>query len=241
MPPSNPRPVQRGVSCRMTQDEWSRVSDCCSDIRYFPAKTAISRKGEPLVESLLLIEGIVGRHVPGPHRDLKEMVAIEVPGDFVDLHSFPVGSLDHDVTAITAVQVAVYPHSALRVLIRESPDTGISLWALTVIDAAIHRYWSFRIGAMRAMGRVANFLCEMEFRLRLAGIGEDGKFDLPLTQSDLGEACGMSAVHVNRIIRDLRSAGYCTFRDGRVAILDMEKLRQIGHFEPSYLFGEKDP
>ncbi len=237
MPPNNPRPVQQGLSCRLTPDEWSRVSDCCTEIRQFPAKSAISRKGEPLDESLLLLGGIVGRHVPGPHRDLREMVAIEVPGDFVDLHSFPIGSLDHDVTAITAVRVAVYPHSALRRLMRESPDIGLSLWALTVMDAAIHRYWSFRIGALRATGRVANFLCEMELRLRRAGLGEDGKFDLPLTQSDLGEACGMSAVHVNRVIRDLRAAGYCTFRAGRVEIHDMAKLREIGSFEPGFLFG----
>lgn len=239
MSPTNPRPPQRGQSLRLTPDEWSRVSDCCTEFRKFPAKTAMSRKGEPLTESLLLLDGIVGRHVPGPHRDLREMVAIEVPGDFVDLHSFPTGALDHDVTAITAVEVAVYPHAALGRLMREHPDTALSLWALTMLDGAIHRYWSFRIGALRAMGRVANFLCEMELRLRMAGLGDDGRFDLPLTQADVGEACGMSAVHVNRVIRDLRAAGYCTFREGRVEIRDMDRLREVGNFEPSFLLGHQ--
>ncbi|MEM7709896.1 MAG: Crp/Fnr family transcriptional regulator, partial [Pseudomonadota bacterium] len=176
----------------MSDPDWKEIKACCTEIRSWPAKSLISRKGEPIDRSLLLLEGFVGRHVPGPHRDLREMVALEIPGDFVDLHSFPIGTLDHDVTAMTAVRLAVFPHHRLTELVRRSSDSAMALWAQTVVDAAIHRYWAFRIGTLRAAGRVANFLCEMHSRLQAAGIATPDSFDLPLTQVDIGEACGMS-------------------------------------------------
>lgn len=227
--------VKRGMAARLTDREWEAVRDCCTEVRDVTAKTLISRMGESLDRSLLLIDGIVGRHVPGPHRDFREMVALEVPGDFVDLHSLPIGTLDHDVTAMTNVRLAVLPHDLLRQLLIDSPDIGIALWGQTVIDASIHRYWSFRVGALRASGRIANFLCEMETRLGMAGLAEGQSFDLPLTQTDLGEACGMSAVHVNRVLRELREAGCCVFQDGRVTITDLPKLTEIGQFDPGFL------
>lgn len=224
-----------GMCRRLGDDDWERVSACCTHMTEVPPRTLVSRMGEPLDRSLLLVEGFVARHVPGPHRDIREMVALEIAGDFVDLHSFPVGSLDHDVTAVTHVSMAVFPHDLLREMIVASPGTGIALWGLTIIDAAIHRYWSFRVGGLRAMGRIANFLCEMEARLSLAGRADANGFALPLTQTDLAEACGMSPVHVNRVIRELREAGCCTFRDGQVLIHDASKLRQVGQFEPTFL------
>ena len=226
---------KRGMSARLSDDAWAAVQTCCSEIQTWPAKSMISRKGEPLDRSLLLLDGLLARHVLGPHRDLREMVALQVAGDFVDLHSFPIGTLDHDVTAVTDVRLAVLPHADLRVLMSQQPDVGIALWGQTVLDAAIHRYWSFRVGALRATSRVANFLCELQARLERAGLTRRDEFDLPLTQVDLGEACGMSTVHVNRVIRELREAGHCTVKDGRVVIHDLSALQRIGHFEPYFL------
>ncbi|WP_308917610.1 Crp/Fnr family transcriptional regulator [Jannaschia sp. LMIT008] len=229
------KPDRRGLALRITDAEWRVIRDACAYVAKVPAKTLISRKGEALDRSLYLMNGIVGRHVPGPHRDLREMVALEVPGDFVDLHSFPVGVLDHDVTAMTDVELAVFPHANLRALLREHPDVALTLWAQTVVDAAIHRYWSFRVGALRASARVANFVCELHSRLTLAGLADADGFDLPLTQTDLGEACGMSPVHVNRVIRELREAECCTVRDGRVTIVNHPKLVAVGQYEADFL------
>lgn len=232
---SHPLLVRRGMSARLTDAEWRTTLGCCSEVREVPGKTLISRKGQPLDRSLLLLSGIVGRHVPGPFRDVREMVAMEVPGDFIDLHSFPIGMLDHDVTAMTDVTMAVFPHEALRALLYEAPDVALALWAQTVADAAIHRYWAFRIGALRATGRVANLLCEMHSRLRRAGLAEEDGFDLPLTQTDIGEACGLSPVHVNRVVRELREAGACTVANGRVTILDRELMRRTAQYDSTFL------
>lgn len=235
MTPITTPPTRRGMSARLSDTDWEAVVACCTGIETWSARSLISRKGDPLDRSLLLLDGWVGRHVPGPHRDLRELVALEIPGDFVDLHSFPLGTLDHDVTAMTDVRMAVLPHDKLRALMRDRPETALALWGQTQLDAAIHRYWSFRVGALRASGRVANFLCEMHSRLMLADLADPTGFDLPLTQADLGEACGMSAVHVNRVMRELREGASCTVRDGRVQIHDYDRLCRIGQFEPYFL------
>jgi CRP-like cAMP-binding protein len=163
------------------------------------------------------------------------MVALEVPGDFVDLHGFPTGRLDHDVTAITDIEVAVFPHDALRDIVETDPELTVALWGLTIVDAAIHRHWSFRIGALRALSSIANFLCEMELRLRLAGVAEKGRFRLPLTQADIGEACGMTSVHVSRMLKDLREAGLCRIDGGVVTIDNRPRLIEVARFDPHFL------
>ncbi|WP_298434853.1 Crp/Fnr family transcriptional regulator [uncultured Jannaschia sp.] len=227
--------TRRGMAARLTDEQWAEVRACCSEIRSWPGRTVISRKHDPLDRSLLLVEGLIARHVPGPDRALHEMVALEVPGDFVDLHSFPIGTLDHDVTAITDARLAVLPHDRLKEMMDRRPDVALALWALTVVDASIHRYWSFRVGALRATGRVANLLCELQSRLEMAGLADETGFHLPLTQVDLSEACGLSPVHVNRVIRELREAGHCTVKDGRVTIFDLKALRRTGKYDPSFL------
>ena len=216
-------------------DQWERLVDRCSGLRDVPAKTTIARRNEPLSESLLLLDGIMGRHVVSDGEGTTQLVALQVPGDFVDLHGFPIGMLDHEVRTVSDVRLAVFPHEALSELIRTDPDLMVALWGMTIVDAAIHRYWSFRIGALRGMARIANFLAEMDVRLRQANAVVHASFDLPLTQAQIGAACGMTSVHVNRVLRDLREAGCCVMRNRRVTIQDRAALQRIGRFDPTFL------
>ena len=110
------------------------------------------------------------------------------------------------------------------------------LWSLTLIDASISRQWTFRMGRMRALAGMANFLCEMHLRLTLCGRAEGGRFELPWTQPELGKVCGLSSVHVSRVLRDLREAGIATVKGGTVVMHDLEKAARIGVFDPRYLF-----
>ncbi|PWJ21208.1 Crp/Fnr family transcriptional regulator [Jannaschia seohaensis] len=207
----------------------------CAGLRELPAGAVLSRRGHPIPSSQLLLDGLIGRSVPGADGSVRQMVALQVPGDFVDLHSFPQEVLDHDVIAITPVTVAAFPNARLRELIAGDHVLAMALWELTTIDATIHWHWSFRMGALRARAAVANFLCEMELRLRLADRSQGGQFRLPMTQSDIGEACGMTSVHVSRMLRELRQAGLCTVESGRVTIHDHDGLRRMGRFDPQFL------
>ena len=121
-------------------------------------------------------------------------------------------------------------------IVEASAEDARALWALTMVDAAIHRHWTLRTGKLRALAGMANFMCEMQLRMELCGRSRDGRFALPLTQRQLADACGLSNVHVNRTLRELREAGVCAMREGEVQVLDREEAARIGRFHPGYLF-----
>ncbi|EAR50275.1 transcriptional regulator, Fnr-type [Oceanicola granulosus HTCC2516] len=238
-PPNFGREHKVGLLRQLTDADWTSLSALHSEIRQIPARTRVIDAGVALHESLLLFDGLMVRHM-SDRRGRRQMVAVQVPGDFVDLHSLPLGHLDHSVTTLTEVRVAVFPHDRLRAGLPENAGLSLRLWRLTLIDAAIHRRWTFRLGRLRALAGMADFFCEMDYRMRNCGHGTDDGFHLPLTQSDLAEVCGLSPIHVNRVLRDLREAGLCTFADGRVLIHDREELCRLGEFDPSYLYFEDD-
>ena len=233
---ANPVPPlrQTGMMRHLTDEHWRKLIDTCVGTRTFPARTIITRAFTPLNESMLLDSGLIGRVLCGGANERSQMVALEVPGDFVDLHGMPLGRLDHDVIAMTDATVAVFSHDGLRDLIAQDPDLGLSLWSLTLIDAAIHRHWTFRVGSLRAVARMANFFCEMDTRLNVPP--EVGEFPLPLTQRDLGQICGLTPVHVNRVMKDLREGGCCTLRNGCLIVHDRDRLAAVGDFDPANLF-----
>ncbi|UWQ17952.1 Crp/Fnr family transcriptional regulator [Jannaschia sp. M317] len=227
---------QTGMLRRLSPAHFRKLVGLCDHLRDIPARVAVSTAGEEIGVSLLLLDGLMGRHISDRDNRRRRLVALEVPGDFVDLHSMPLGRLDHDVTAMSDVRLAVFKHDVLKDLVRTDPEMAIALWGLTLVDAAIHRHWAYRVSAMRAMERLANFICEMEDRLALCGRADAESYALPLTQADLGDASGMTAVHVNRGLRDLREAGCCTISQGRVTIHNREKLQQIGYYQPDFLY-----
>ena len=167
----------------------------------------------------------------------RQLVSIQVPGDFVDLHGYPLKVLDHDVATLTEVRGGRCSGTAdLDTLVAERPALTRKLWFSTLLDAAIHREWIFKLGRLPSHGRVAHFLCETDLRLRAVGLSDGGRFQLPLTQPDVAEICGLTSIHVNRVMRDLRERGLCTFRGGIVEIHDLPGLARIGEFDPAYLY-----
>ena len=223
-----------GMVRRLPVPLWDRLRGICSGTRVLDPRETMTRAGEPLHLSTLLLDGLMARHKRGGGE--RQMVALQVPGDFVDLHGLPLGALDHDVAAVGRAEVALFEHGAIEALMAEDAEQARELWALTMIDAAIHRHWTFRMGSLRAMAGMANFLSELQLRLTLAGRTEGSRFPLPLTQAELGDICGISAVHVNRVLRDLREAGLCTLQGSTVEVHDLAGLNAMGRFEPDYLF-----
>ncbi|SFI85411.1 Crp/Fnr family transcriptional regulator [Albimonas pacifica] len=224
-----------GMMRRLTPGLWRRLSRACSEVVEIPAGTHVTRAGAPIGTSALLLDGLIVRNATDGAGEA-QMVALQVPGDFVDLHGLPLGRLDHDVQAVSRARLALFPHPALFEIVDASAEDARALWGLTLVDAAIHRHWTFRTGKLRALAGMANFMCEMQLRMELCGRCRDGRFELPLTQRQLAEACGMSNVHVNRTLRELREAGICAMREGEVQILDRAEAVRIGRFDPGYLF-----
>ena len=120
-------------------------------------------------------------------------------------------------------------HDTVRNLIRRCPRIGDAFWRETLIDASIFREWMLNQGRREAYGRIAHLLCELYVRLRSAGLTNGHAYELPLTQAELGDALGISTVHVNR-----------TLQAGSVTVLDWERLKEAGEFDPTYLLLTKE-
>ena len=230
--------AQIGMLRHLTAAHWARIEPEFTTLRHCPAGEVISERGQPLSHSLLLTEGIVGRRIKigRSQRARHHLVALQVPGDFVDLHAYPLKVLDHDIVAITDVRMAVISHNQLKAVLAGHPELTRQLWSLTLVDAAIHRHWALRNGTMRALQRVANLFAELMTRLDQRHEATSDTYLLNLTQPHIGDACGLSGVHVNRVLRSLREANACAYVKGRLVVQNRTVLNQIADFDPSYLY-----
>ncbi|MDO7843217.1 Crp/Fnr family transcriptional regulator [Sphingomonas immobilis] len=220
---------------RLSSADLEILEAAASDLRTLPARRTIITRGQAVRHSTYLIDGFMCRYMDDREGE-RQLVAVHVPGDFVDLHAYPLETLDHDVATLTECRVALVPHDKLDAILATQANLAKLLWFSTLLDAAIHREWIFRLGRLSAAARVAHFFCEMEAKLRVIGRSDGKAFDLPLTQADLGEICGITAVHLNRMLRDLKERGLMAFRGGRVTIQDLPGLARFSEFDPGYLF-----
>lgn len=225
----------RNRADELTPQERDLVEGAISQTHHYAAGEIVVRQGVPIHISTLLVEGFMTRHVDAPD-GRRHLVAVHVPGDFVDLHAYPLKRLDHDVGALTDVSVAIVTHDALERIQQVDSLLTRRLWFLTLIDAAMHRQWIFRLASLNATQRVAHFLCEMNARLLAIDRSDGDGFTLPMTQADIGEVCALTNVHVNRVLRELRELGLCQIRSSRVQIMDLEGLAAKALFDPAYLY-----
>ncbi len=232
--------LQDDSGVRLKREELDRFEAAISEIQTIKPRTTVVRAGDYLHHSRLLLKGFMCRYIDDRH-GLRQLVAVHVPGDFVDLHGFPLKSLDHDVATLSAATVAIVPHAHIEELSRSRPKLARNLWFATLIDASIHRAWLFRLGRLDAVGRVAHFLCETNARLTAVGLSDGSRFELPMTQTDLGEICGLTNVHVNRVMRHLREERLCVFRSSQVEIVDAKRFAARAQFDPSYLYIDTAP
>jgi CRP-like cAMP-binding protein len=220
----------------MTDTEKDLIEGLISrEERYLDPHTILPR-GQKSDTSTLLIEGFVLRvNREGENRHI---VGIQVPGDFVDLHAFALKRLDHDVVTVGATRVGYAKHGDIAGVVAKYPHLARLLWFSTLLDAAIHREWIMKMEQLNADGRVAHLIAEIWQRLDFIGMAEKSGFYLPLTQADLADACGTTAIHMNRIMRRLREDNILDMRRGRVTIPDIEKLKEYGRFSPDFLYGD---
>ena len=223
-----------GTSDPLSEAEEQVLVDVFSEVRPYPARGLIARSRVRQEESQLLLEGLVCRQADLPD-GRRQILAIHVPGDFVDLHSFVLKSLDHDVTALTPARMGVAPHAALRTAAASEPHLARMLWFATAVDAAIHREWISSLGRSAA-ARVAHLLCELRCRLSVVGLADQTGCALPVTQIDIADATSLTPVHVNRTLRQLRETGIVEFRAGRLEIGDLPALERFAGFDPAYLY-----
>lgn len=228
------------VRDRIGSDEEAALRDCVSEVRRIGADVTVVQHGQPVNESLLLIDGWMARTMVMSDGQ-QQISELQFCGDFVDLHGFTLKRLDHNVTTLTPCRVAVVPHDNLRRLLERFPHLTRMYWLMTNIDAAIHREWTVSLGRRPALSRMAHLFCEIYERLRIVGQTSEDGYDFPLTQQELAECLGLTSVHINRTLQELRRRELVEVRRRRVTIPDLVALQAVGEFDSDYLYLERCP
>ena len=195
----------------------------------------VVRERDRPTHSCVMLSGFSIRHkiVGSGHR---QICAIHMKGDLVDLQNSLLGFADHSVQMLTAGEVAMIPREEIERIAFERPAIGRAMWLDTLVDASVFREWIANIGRRDGRTRVAHLLCEFSLRLEIAGLGEQSNWELPMTQEQLGDATGMTAVHANRTIRSLDEEGLIERATPRsITIRDWKKLAAAGDFDSAYL------
>lgn len=191
------------------------------------------RLGECVTHACVILSGLAGRF-DQTASGARQITALHIPGDAADLHSVPVPKASNALQALTRTEVAHVPHTDLRRIVADYPNLALAFWRDCVVDAAILSRWALILGRGSARQRIAHILSEMS--ARYAAIGADcQRFHFPALQVHLGDATGLTNVHVNRVLRELADAGLVQMRSGLVEIRDMARLHKEGDFHPGYL------
>jgi len=194
----------------------------------------------PAKSCSLILEGFAARYrILSNGR--RQISALHLPGDFVDLHDFLLARTTQGVVALSPCRLATIDHETLKMAASAQNQLTQLLWADALVDAEVAREWLVAMGRRSALGRLAHLICEVCVRLKVAGKARRMTFPLPLTQSDLADTLGLSVVHVNRVLKILRTQRLILLEDYTVTILDWNELTHLAEFEASYLgFGKFD-
>lgn len=198
------------------------------------ANRYIMREGSEPTHSALILKGLAFRQKLTPN-GARQIMSVQVAGDFVDLEGSLLRTADHNVQALTRCEIALVPAEAIREIVLQHPRVAHAMWIDTLIDGAIFREWIVNLGRRDARTRLAHLFCEFAKRLEIVGLSNEGGYEFPMTQEQLADATGLTAVHVNRSLKTLENEGLIKRERRFVRIPSWEKLRRMADFNETYL------
>lgn len=200
----------------------------------------IVRERELATHSCVMLSGFSVRSKMVATGD-RQIVAIHMKGEIVDLQNSLLKVADHSVQMLTSGKVALIPRNEVVRLTLERPKIGHAMWIDTLVDASIFREWIANVGRRDARTRIAHLLCEFALRLKSTGLGDETGYELPMTQDQLADATGLTPVHVNRTLKVLEHERLIERATPRaVHIADWRKLADAGDFDSHYLHMRED-
>jgi CRP-like cAMP-binding protein len=233
---TNSEPIVRKLESifSLTAEERAALQTLPMQVTNIGAGQDIVREGDRPSRCCLVLEGFTCNFklTTGGNR---QIVNFHIGGDIPDLQSLHLRILDNSLGTISDCKVGFIQHEVLLELCKTHFRIGSALWRETLIDAAIFREWMLSIGRRDAHARIAHLLCELLVRLRAVGLAENHTCKLPITQAQIGDALGLSDVHVNRVLQSLRGDGLITLQRGVLSVLDWERLKEVGEFDATYL------
>jgi CRP-like cAMP-binding protein len=240
--PSQSRPWRSAVLTRRLE-EFAHLTDadraeltrlCTQATHTIPARRDLISEGDTPRSLFLILQGWAC-HYRTLDDGRRQIVDFAVPGDLCDLNLFILDRMDHGIGAITQLRVAEIGREVFHRVVTTYPNITTALWWQELVSKSIHREWIVNVGQRSAKERIAHLICEMFLRLESVGLTHGFSCDFPPTQTDIADATGLTAVHVNRTIQGLRRSGLITLERQKLSIPDVGELQRVGRFNPDYL------
>lgn len=219
---------------KLTSEEQRCILALPARVVQIRANDELVRPGENADRVSIVIAGLLARFEYSAKGD-RRITSLFIAGDAADLHSFMLGSFSYGLGALSTTTVLRIPAKAVRAAATKHVGVAAAFWQDSAVDASILGQWVVNVGHRDAKTRLAHLICELAVRYRSTKVGDGYVFDLPMTQTHLAEAAGLTAVHVNRTLRSLASEGIATVRGGVVRISDWLRLVRTAEFDPRYL------
>lgn len=230
----NPLTKKLQSGCHLTAEDVARLDSLIADRRVVAARTDLIREGQRPSDVHLVLSGFAYRQKT-LHDGRRQIMAILVPGDFCDLHVAILGIMDHAISTVSECVIVTIPQETVLDLVSKFNHLTRALWWATLVDEAILREWLVNLGQRSADRQLAHLFCELHLRLKVVGLADDDTFALPMTQAELADTLGLTTVHINRMMQQLRSSGLIATQGSRLVIPDPEQLQAFCAFDPTYL------
>jgi CRP-like cAMP-binding protein len=229
-------PLVRAVEAvfALTPEEHDALLRLPMQVERIRADQDIVREHDRPTRCCLVLEGFAATYKVTP-KGKRQIMAFHIPGDVPDMQSVQLELLDMSLGTITPCKVGFIRPEAVNELCERHFRIARAFWRQTLIDAAIFREWVVNVGRRDAYSALAHLLCELVTRMRAVGLANGDDCIVPQTQAELGDALGISTVHVNRTLMELRGAGLIKLSGAKLTVLDWEGLKRAGEFDPTYL------
>jgi CRP-like cAMP-binding protein len=223
----------------LTADERQALETLPMQVTDIKADQDIVREGDRPSRSFTILSGFTSTYkVTGDGK--RQIVNFSIAGDIPDLQSLHLKTLDISIGTLTPCRVGFITHEDLWRLCMRHPRIAAAFWRETLVEGAIFREWVLNVGRREAYNRMAHVFCEMLVRLRAVGLVEGYACDLPITQAEFADAIGVTTVHVNRVLQEMRANGLIETKGTQLTIPDWETLKRVADFDPTYLHLKRD-
>ncbi|TNC05116.1 Crp/Fnr family transcriptional regulator [Methylobacterium terricola] len=231
---SNPLIRKLVYGAHLTDDDRAVLEKICRKTQWVPSNKDIITEGERPDNVHLVIDGFACRYKILPDGK-RQIMAFLVPGDFCDLHVAILGEMDHTIGTGWGCQIVEIPRATIDELNQNHPRIMRALWWATLVDEGTLRSWLVSMGQRPADRHMAHLVCELLVRLQTVGYADADSFEFPLSQADIADTLGLSIVHVNRTLQELRGQNLINWKHKRIHIPDVKRLKVFADFDPKYL------
>ena len=234
VPVSNPLIMKLEHGAHLTDEDRATLRTLSAETRHAEAQHDLIHESDRPETVHLVMSGFACRYKVLADGK-RQILAFLIPGDFCDLHVAILGAMDHSICTLSPCTIVEISRETIADLTENHPRLTRALWWATLVDEGILREWLTGMGQRSCESQAAHLFCELLLRLQTVGLATPNSYHLPLTQIDLADALGISAVHMNRILQQLRADGLITLRRSVLTIPDVNRLEALAGFTPNYL------